>query len=75
MSRYHPRSPNFGRPVVTMHLEARTEDCICAKLPSCGGVVSARIDCPEHGADSGPIGTFHTHPMQTGGVTRGRHIA
>jgi hypothetical protein len=60
--------------LVRLHYESETENCICVKLPSCGGIVSIHIKCPEHGLYVESI-KFHTHPLQVDQINRGRHIA
>lgn len=74
MSRYHPRQPDQGRALVTLHYEADTEDCICEKLSGCGGIVNLEVNCPEHGLES-LTARFHTHAVQVNRVNPGVHIS
>jgi hypothetical protein len=59
-----------GTPVVVMHIEAETTECICHKLPGCGGIEHPDIRCSEHGVKA-VSSAFHTHAQQINRVNRG----
>lgn len=60
-----------GTPVVRIHIEAETEDCICHRSPGCGGIDGVVLACPEHGSNAEPQGKFHTHAQQVDRISVG----
>lgn len=61
-----------GTPVVKMHYEVETDQCICPRLRGCGGVKHIVVLCPEHGVDAVQV-KFHTHAMQVDRISVGTH--
>lgn len=60
-------------PVIEMHVEAETEDCICTKLSGCGGIKLVKTACPEHGVPA-VMAPYHTHAKQIRKINRGRWV-
>lgn len=59
-----------GTPRVVMHLVAQTQECLCPRLPGCGGIEAASVHCPEHGMEI-QICRFHTHAQQVNQINEG----